>query len=301
MTEHPTRRHDDASAVRERKAVHPAMRLMDPFKLERAIDLTAFIGQWPTRLQIRADASDLSEMADRLGLEAMCVSHIASIFGFDTRSGNEALFRDTAADERLWPFAMLNPVEAGWELELDWAIRQGAKGIRIVPGYHGYSLDSPQAAELVARMSASGLPLHICFRLEDDRLVHPRIALRPAQFHELAELLRLTGETPIVLSGLRAREWQSVSEQLNDDHRTDRVMLDLWFTNGPIAAMASLCQSNLADRLGYGSCTPIQVAEATVLQLAAADIDADKRAALCRSNAARLLGLQESREVKGSG
>lgn len=297
MADNPTYRPDSASAVRNGEAVHPAMRLMDPFKSERAIDLTAFIGQWPSRLQVRAEAADLSAMADRFGLEAVCVSHIASIFGFDTRSGNEALFRDTAADERLWPFAMINPAEAGWELELEWAFRQGAKGIRIAPGYHGYSLASPQAAELTARVSASGLPLHICVRLEDDRLTHPRIAIRPVQFHELAELLRLTGETPVVLSGLRAREWGNVSELLNDDHRTERVLLDLWFTNGPIAAIASLSRSSLSSRLGYGSCAPIQVPEATVLQLTAADIEADKRAALCRGNAARLLGLKEPMEA----
>ncbi|MDF2715356.1 MAG: hypothetical protein K0R28_2281, partial [Paenibacillus sp.] len=232
-------------------------------------------------------------MADRLGLSAMCVSHIASIFGFDTRSGNEELFREAARDERLWPFAILNPAEDGWEPELEWAVQEGARGIRLVPGYHGYSLASPQVAELVARLRERQLPLHICVRLEDERLVHPRFPIVPVPFHEIAELLRLTGEDMLViLSGLRAREWDSVSELLNDGHRTDKVLLDLWFTNGPIGAIASLSRSSLANRLGYGSCAPIQVPEATALQLAAADIGADKRAALCRGHAAALLGIE---------
>ncbi|MDF2718365.1 MAG: hypothetical protein K0R28_5290 [Paenibacillus sp.] len=236
-------------------AVHPAWQLLEPFTKERAIDLTAFMGQWPTRLQIRASTEDLIAMADRLGLSAMCVSHIASIFGFDTRSGNEELFR------------------------------------RLVPGYHGYSLASPEVAELIARLSGRHLTLHICARLEDDRLVHPRFPIVPVPFHEIAELLRLTEDMPVILSGLRAREWDSVSEHLNAGHRTDKVMLDLWFTNGPIGAIASLSRGSLTKRLGYGSCFPIQVPEATALQLAAADIGADKRAALCRGNAAGLLGI----------
>lgn len=272
-------------------AVHPAWHLLEPFTKERAIDLTAFMGQWPTRLQIRASTEDLIAMADRLGLSAMCVSHIASIFGFDTRSGNEELFRVAAVDKRLLPFAILNPAEPGWELELEWAVKEGARGIRLVPGYHGYSLASPEVAELIARFSGRHLPLHICARLEDDRLVHPRFPIVSVPFHEIAELLRLTEDMPVILSGLRAREWDSVSEHLNAGHRTDKVMLDLWFTNGPIGAIASLSRGSLAKRLGYGSCFPIQVPEATALQLAAADIGADKRAALCRGNAAGLLGI----------
>lgn len=280
------------TAVSE-ESVHPAMLMLEPFQKERAIDLTAFMGQWPTRLQIRATAEDLTAMADRLGLSAMCVSHIASIFGFDTRSGNEELFREAARDERLLPFAILNPAEPGWEPELEWAVKEGAKGIRLVPGYHGYSLTSPQAAELVARLRGRELPLHICARLEDERLVHPRFPVMPVPFHEIAEMLHLAGEDmPVILSGLRAREWDSVSEHLNAGHKTDKVMLDLWFTNGPIAAIASLSRGSLANRLAYGSCFPIQVPEATALQLAAADIGADKRAALCRGHAAALFGIE---------
>jgi len=265
------------------------MHLMEPFLSQRAIDLTAFIGQWPTRLQIRAGADDLSAMADTYGLEGVCVSHIASIFGFDTRSGNEALFAETAADERLWPVPILNPAEDAWELELEWAVQSGARGVRLVPGYQGYSLLIPQVAELVTRLISLRLPIHISARLEDDRLQHPRYKAQAAPYHELAELLRLCGDLPVIISGLKATEWDRVKELLNDGHNTDRVLLDLWFANGPLAVIASLCKSGQTDRVAYGSCTPIQVMQATALQLASADISESERAALCRGNAARLL------------
>lgn len=184
--------------------VHPAMRTLEPLQRERAIDLTAFIGQWPFRLSVRAEASDLSAMADRLQLSGVCVSHIASIFGFDTRSGNEAL-------------------------------------------------------------------------------------------------LRITGDMPVVLSGLRAREWDTIQSMLNADHATVRVLLDLWFTNGPIAAVAQLEARGSVSRLAYGSCVPIQVPEATALQLASANMSADSRTAMCRLNAASLLGLDSLSKSLGNG
>lgn len=270
---------------------HPAMRLLEPFVTQRAIDLTAFIGQWPTRLQIRMDAAELSAMADRFGLEGVCVSHIASIFGFDTRSGNEALFKETSADGRLWPFAILDPTEPGWELELDWAIREGARGIRLVPGYHCYSLLHPEATKLADAVAAKGLPLHVCVRLEDDRLKHPRLQTIAVPYHELAEFIRPHPGVPIVLSGLRYQEWHSISAHLNDGESADRVLLDMWFTNGPIAAAADICQSDMSVRIGYGSCAPIQIPEATVLQIAAAAIGEESRSALSRGNAARVFGL----------
>ena len=84
-----------------------------PLRKQGAIDLIAFLGQWPNRLLSYASVSDLIAMADRYELTGICVSHIASVHGHDTRSGNEALFVAATADERLWPFAMLNPAAPG--------------------------------------------------------------------------------------------------------------------------------------------------------------------------------------------
>lgn len=278
--------------LEERKtAYHPAMRLLEPFATQRAVDLTAFIGQWPTRLQIRMDAVEISAMADRFGLEGVCVSHIASIFGFDTRSGNEVLLEETSADGRLWPFVILDPTEPGWELELNWAIREGARGVRLVPGYHGYSLLHPEAKKMADAVAAEGLPLHVCVRLEDERLQHPRLPTIAVPFHEVAEFIRPHPDVPIVLSGMRYQEWHSISAHLNDGETADRVLLDMWFTNGPIAAIADISQSGMSARIGYGSCAPIQTPEATVLQIAAAAISEESRAALSRGNAARVFGF----------
>lgn len=269
--------------------LYQVMNRLEPFRAQGAIDLTVFMGQWPTRLQIQASAADLASMADTYGLKGMCVSHIASIFGFDTRSGNEELFRVSSADERIWPYAILNPAEAGWELELEWAVREGARGIRLVPGYHDYSLLSEPVTELVTHLSKLQLPLQICVRLEDERLAHPRFMAKTIPFHELAELLRLAGNTPVIMSGLRAREWNSVREHLNVDHSADHVLLDLWFTNGPVAAVAALCQSGYSQLMGYGSCAPIQTPEATAFQLATANISENERSMISHGNAARLL------------
>lgn len=259
---------------------------LDPFVAQGAVDLTAFVGQWPWRIQIRADAAGLSAHADRLGLSALCVSHIASVFGFDTRSGNEALFEATAADDRLLPFPILNPIRSGG---LDWLGPMGARGIRLVPGYHGYSLTDRVVTRVADTATDLGIPLQVCVRLDDERLRHPRFSAPDVPLHELAELIRAHPGRRLIVSGLRAAEWDAVRNHLNSTDDLSGVLADLWFVNGPAQVIRQICAQGRAGQYAYGSATPIQTAEATAMQLAVADVSAEHRRLLCRGNAERLL------------
>lgn len=261
----------------------------DPFVAQGAIDLTAFLGQWPWRLQAATTTSTLRTTADRLGLTGFCVSHIASIFGFDTRSGNENLLESCAEDSRLWPFVVINPTEDAWEHELDWARNNGARGVRLVPSYHGYRLNQPELTEFAAAIAESGLPLSVCATLEDDRLRHPRFQAWTSTTSEIAELLRHCADISVVLSGVRLPEWTEIQSHLGSDHPIDRVLIDLWFTNGPTGIIAALCREGHELRFGFGSCAPIQSIDATAYQLATADITDEQRTTLCRGNAERIL------------
>lgn len=264
-----------------------------PFLEQKAIDVTAFIGTWPTRYQSRATAADLSAMADRLQLEAMCVSHIASVHGHDTRSGNEALFAESASDDRLLPFVILNPAETNWEAELEWAAASGAKGVRLVPGYHGYDPAGSDAKALYAAVRRLRLPLQIIVRLLDERLQHPRFTAEHLPFHIAAELIVLLEGHPVLLSGFRENEWEQVKRMIPQGAGLEHVCCDLWFCNGPLAVISKLCARGESERFAYGSCTPIQSAEATALQLAAAAVGEADRAMLCRGNASRYLSAGE--------
>lgn len=278
-----------ASVNNNERYAHPYYERLNPFIQQKAIDVTAFIGQWPFRLELQASAASLSEMADRLQLEYMCVSHIASIFGFDTRSGNEALFAELRSDERLLPVPILNPRGYAVDLELDWAEQMGAKGIRILPGYHDFTIQSAECGSLIRKLINKNMPLHVSARLEDPRLQHPNWMTKSLSFEDLADLIRLCQDLPLVISGLRAYEWKKIEEVLNEGQSLDHVFLDLWFSNGPLEATAQVVKRGETDLFVYGSCTPLQVAEATVLQLATANIAEDERMKLCRGNARKLI------------
>lgn len=230
-------------------------------------------------------------MSDKLHLKSVWVSHLGSVFGYDTRSGNESLFEACALDKRLLPFAMVNPSEEGWEREVLWASRLGARGVRLVPGYHQYALSHPSLARLIEVIQSLRLPLHVCARLQDERLQHHRFKTEAVPLHALAELIADVGNHPLIISGVNANEVDEINRYLQEGQSLEHVVFDLWHVNGPLAAIAHLCRKGLASRFAYGSCAPVQTAEATVLQLATAGIEESDRLLLACGNAQRLFAM----------
>lgn len=263
------------------------------FATQRAVDLTAFVGTWPWRLQATAGPARLIELADRLGLEGLCVSHLASVFGFDTNAGNEALWQAAADDDRLWPFVIINPSEPGWTEELERATRNGARGIRLVPAYQGFPLSEPAVADLFEAADGLGLPVQVCLNLDDERVRHPRYAVDSVDSASIAELIRARAGRRIGLSGVKYTDWPEIAAHLDHGHDLSRVLVDLWFSNGPVGVLGELCRNGLDPLFGFGSCHPVQESVATAYQLGAADVDQDQRNRLCGGNARRWLDAEE--------
>ena len=249
-----------------------------------ATDTTCFLGQWPYRLGAAADADRLGAYASRLGFRSVWVSHLASLFGFDTRTGNEATLAACAGDPLFRLFATVDPGQPAWSEELQWAVSAGFHGIRVAPGFHGR-----QPAELRPVFDACqeyGIPVQFVFRLDDFRVRHPLASAVDLQLHLLADLIRDSGELPLLLSGLNWAEWQELRRHLGD--RVPRqVRLDFWHVNGP---------THVADQFGdepgrwvFGSGFPIQTPEASALQLAASALGDDDVRAIVSGNAAAMI------------
>lgn len=279
---------------------HPIMSWLDPIKDTQAVDLTAFVGQWPSRLHCQANIEELSAMADSYKLDRLFVSHIASVFGYDTRLGNEELLKECQQDPRLAPTIILNPTNPTWEQELDWAAANGAAAVRFIPGYHHYSLRDERAMQCFEAIRAYRLPLHINQRLQDERLYHPSMPIQLVPQHELAEWIQFTSGHPLVISGIRPTEWEQLCLLMNDGATVDHVLIDLWFVNGPLAVIAELYHNNKHTRYGYGSCYPLQTPEATILQICKADIPETARKQLFSGNAQNILGIQPNSSIAAS-
>jgi len=261
-----------------------AQALLAGFGEQGAIDTTCHLGQWPYRLTAAATADDLRAYAARHGLRALWVSHLATLTGFDTRTGNEALRRACDADPLFRLFAVVDPGAPTWRRELAWAADAGFAGVRLAPGDHG----TPPAAlgPVLAEAAEHDLPVQILFRLDDPRVRHPRSSARDLEIHELADVVRGAPVNPLVLSGLNRLERVELGRHLGDAVPA-HVLLDLWHVNGP--AFVGDTWGEEPGRWVFGSGFPVQTPEATMLQLATAALDDATRARIAWGNAAAIV------------
>ena len=239
--------------------------LLRAFSRLGATDTMCHLGTWPYRLTASADADELREYAARHGLRVLWVSHLSTLFGFDTHTGNRAALTECAGDALFRVFAVIDPSEADWRNEVAWAADAGAFGVRVAPGFHHYPV--PLVAEVIDAAADRGLAVQLIARMDDARVRHPLSPARDLDVHHIADLVRSRPEHPLVISGLNAAEWQELSRHLADEVPPS-VRLDLWHVNGP---------TGVADRLDsarwvFGSGAPVQTPEATILQLMASGL-----------------------------
>lgn len=138
------------------------------------IDSNTYIGHWPFRLVKNSSCKDLVERMDEFGVAASLVTNINGIFYKNAQAANQELFNEIKSNqkwkERLFPFAVINPVYSGWKAYLEVSISKlGMKGIRIFPKYHRYELENPNCIEMVKRVRDLGLPIGLTLRMVDSR------------------------------------------------------------------------------------------------------------------------------------
>lgn len=261
-----------------------ARRMLRAFADLGATDTTCFFGQWPYRLSAAADADALHAHADRLGLRSVWVSHLASLFGFDTRTGNEAVLAACADDPLFRVFATIDPRDPNWLDELDDAAAAGARGVRVAPGFHRYEVSAVRP--VLDACADRGLPVQLIARLDDARVRHPLSPAVDLEVHRIADLVREGPADPLLLSGLNRADGIELKRHLGDA-APEWLRLDLWHVNGPPAVADSLGVD--PERWVFGSGFPVQAPEATALQLTASALPDHALRAITSGNAAAML------------
>ena len=138
------------------------------------VDVNAYVGHWPfLQLQYNNCEGMLGRMY-RFGVDVSVVSSLNGIFYKNTQSANRELYDDLKSKkvlaDRFIPFAVINPIYAGWRDDLEICVNTyGMRGIRLYPQYHDYSLDDPACIDLMKAVRDRGLPVALCLRMVDNR------------------------------------------------------------------------------------------------------------------------------------
>jgi len=138
------------------------------------IDINAHIGHWPFKQLKFNTCPSLLDRMNSFGVDISVISNLNGIFYKDTQSANEELFDEISSNrkfsDRFIPFAVINPIYAGWQNDLDICVRKmGMKGICLYPLYHDYEITNPACTELVKRARDSGMIVTFTHRIVDSR------------------------------------------------------------------------------------------------------------------------------------
>jgi predicted TIM-barrel fold metal-dependent hydrolase len=276
------------------------------------IDINSYIGHWPFKhLKLNTCASRLERM-NRFGVDISVVSNLNGIFYKNTQPANIELYNELKSDKqfssRLIPFAVINPIYAGWRDDIESCVtKMGMKGIRIYPQYHDYAITDPSLIQLVKIVRDHGLPVSIDIRMVDSRqrswmdipvfdynaAVQTDIIFREWKLQDIIPLIREVPDAKYIIVNLA----NSISLSKEDTELISKA--NLVFDTSGRAIMGDDTLSELLKRFGrekfaFGSHSPILDYLTGLLRIESmnqSEADEGTKELLRSGNARRIIGI----------
>jgi uncharacterized protein len=259
------------------------------------IDINANIGYWPFQQTNYNTCIALLDRMNKYGVDISVVSNMSGVFYKDTQAANEELHEEIMSNRlfrnRFIPFAIINPIYAGWKNDLEICCTgMGIKGIRLYPLYHDYELTDPSCIELVRNARDRGLIVAFTIRMVDSR---PRSWMDISKEWSLKDLIPVIKEVPdakyMVLN-------ISNGTQLNNDETKLFKDADILFdTSGKnISDLGGLINKYGKDMFAFGTHSPILDFLTGLLRIESLrdnEADTATRELLRSGNAKRILGI----------
>ncbi len=192
----------------------------------------------------------------------------------------------------LIPFGNVNLAWPDWEEDVR-RCHQVHKmpGLRIYPGYQPFDLGHPGMEQLVKMIAQRGLILQVVFSMEDPRVHHPIIEVRPVTFAPLVKIIRANPNAKIQLL-----HFPGAPQDLSQFVAQPNTFLDISRLegNGAIGRMLGTVEGLPSarapmDRLVFGSHAPFFPVETALLKLIESPLDPQQLHAIMQGNARRLL------------
>jgi predicted TIM-barrel fold metal-dependent hydrolase len=189
--------------------------------------------------------------------------------------------------ETLVPFGSVNPNLPDWPEDLRRCHEDHhMPGIRLHPNYHGYSLDDPALAELLALAEERDLIVQLVVRMEDVRTQHPLMQVPDVDLTPLAGLMKKHSELRLVLLNALRTTPGSLMAQLV---ASGNVYFEIAMLEG-VGGIGKVLRSIPLERLLFGSHLPLFHLESAILKLQESDLTEAQRNAITHENARRVLG-----------
>lgn len=248
-------------------------------------DADTWIGHWPFQSLPRRSAGELVGLMDRHGIDKALVGNLNGLLYKDVHEANHELHRDIASlRDRLTPCAIINPTYFGWQRDLRQCREQfGMPVVRMLPDYHGYTLDDPCAAELVAEAVALGMPIALFWRIVDPRGRHRLDPGREANPGDVAKFVHRFPDAKFLLLNFR-----DVLPGPHDDAPQRLYDIPLFVGDNGLRPGREFSKHDRATFV-FGTTMPLRSGAASVLALEKARLDPETLEAIQWKNLARFV------------
>jgi uncharacterized protein len=276
------------------------------------LDINSYVGHWPFKqLRYNTCTSRLERM-NMFGVDVSVISNLNGVFYKNTQSANAELYDELKSDRRFSsrfiPFAVINPIYAGWRDDLEICTKKmGMKGLRLYPQYHDYGLTDPSLIELVKVARDRGLPVAIDIRMVDSRqrswmdiptfdynaTVKTDIILKEWKLQNIVPIIREVPDAKYIIVNL------ANSIKLNSDELELFKKTDLLFDTSGRNLRGDDTLSELLKRFGkekfaFGTHSPVLdylTGRLRIESMNASAADEETKELLRSGNARRMLGL----------
>jgi len=249
------------------------------------IDANIYLGTWALRQVTGGTAVEALEMMNAYNIGKAFVSSMRGVMYRNPQEANYELIDDIKGyEDRLIPFAVINPAYPGWQNDLDNCIEKlGFRGVKIHPGYHGYRISDDGIWPFLKLIAQKGLPVSYSARMEEGiehwalrGLINPTGA-------EIEELLNKLPDLRLLITDL-------IGFDEIFKHLTPRRNLYVDISHVRRGdELETLCRRFDTDQLLFGTAFPFRYPDSPMIALDYAHLELGVREAILEYNALRFL------------
>jgi uncharacterized protein len=245
------------------------------------IDCNVGLGAWPFARFAEDTPAKLDRLLEGAGIGRALVSSAEAILYEEPEECNRALEQKLARYPRLVPVPVASPRVRSADAILS---RPGLTAVKLIPGYHCYSLADERAVALCAKAAERRIPVLVQMRVEDERSHYELLKVPGVPVDDIFALAQKLPELTIVALCPYYAEAVRLGALPN-------VYVDISFVEN-LDTLGQLCAKVPAAKILFGSHAPWLYPQAAAAKLALGSIGGAERAAIRDGNAARLFGVK---------
>ncbi len=252
------------------------------------IDVNVNLSRWPTRRLPADETRTLVALLQAHGVQQAWASSFDGLLHKDLSAVNQRLAKECQDISQLsmLPIGSINPTAPDWQEDLRRCHEvHRMRGVRVHPNYHGYALDHPSFAEFLKLAEARRLLVMLPIQMEDERVMHPLLRVKPVDIDPLKQLLPQFPQLRLVI--LNAGKSLLVS-QLAPLTRKANVYIDIATLDG-LTVIEDAVRDIPLERILFGSHAPLFYFESALLKLKEAELTQSAMRRILSENAQSLL------------